>query len=139
MKVAEPRELGKSRNGFLANEVAQTSFNVLIACMGIESKWEENDQQAWDRIATVAIRLVDDNIESEGALSARQFACDLFCLAYGPEAIENWPEIDDRQKKAWETVGRHIVNLLDAESGSVNVAEMERRSVAWFKKHFMES
>ena len=134
------REIGKSQNGFTSEDIAQSAFTVWATCMGEPADWQTNaDQMAWDRVATKAIRLIDENIEAEAAMSAMVFARDLFVIGYGPESRENWPLLDHRQQMVWNTIGRHIINCLDAEAGSVNLQNMEQLSVSWFHNHVEET
>ena len=128
------KQPGQALNGLTSEFLAPSAYRVWGACMDVETPWESAEQEAWDRVATMGIRIIDEKIEMEMAVSAFAFGRSLFVLAYGPESIEKWPAASIREQKAWETVGRHIINCLDADPGSVDPERIEPLSVKWFVK-----
>lgn len=126
------REPGRAENGLTSEFIAPSAYRVWALCMAVDTPWEGTEQEAWDRVATIAIRTIDDNIITETPMSASSFSKALFACAYGPN--DKWPELNIREKKAWETVGRHIINCLDADPGAVDPEKIELLSVKWFVK-----
>ena len=131
------REPGMALNGLASEFLAPSAYRVWAMCMGVETPWEATEQEAWDRTCVVGIRTIDDNIERQGSVSASQFARMLFITAYGPDAVDKWPDAGVREKKAWETVGRHMINCLDADPGAVDPAKIEPLSVKWFTNQLL--
>lgn len=124
--------VGTARNGFTSYDIAETCYAVWSNLTGITIPWQSADRQTWDRVATTAILMVDDWIETEVSISFSNFARSLFCLAYGPEAIQKWDTISPQHKLVWEAVGRHIINCLDAEAAAVQTKHLEEQVINWF-------
>lgn len=128
-------QLGKSRNGTMSEDVAQTAYTVAQRCLGMPAEWESADHFAWDRLATKAMRFIDEAVDAEAELSARELAKTLFLFFKGNDtalAREQWGHMPEVLKLAWEAVGRHVVNCLDCEPGAISLREHEDKAVEWF-------
>lgn len=132
--IAINQELGRSANGFTSEVIAPSAYSVWRQCTGIAMGWESCQQEVWDKLVTQAIKLVDQNIANDAAMSAQSFARQLYIWAYGSGAEQLWSEASEQEHLAWNTVGRHIINCLDAEPGTVDPDKLEPLSVRWFRK-----
>ena len=123
-----------SRNGFESIDIAQTAYTVWSSCSGAPVRWEDADQEAWSKLAERAIRAIDANIESQAEMSASELARTLFSwFSYDPSR-ERFSGIDPHMKATWEAVGRHLVNCLDSEPGSVTLSENEAKWQTWVSR-----
>lgn len=124
-------EAGKSANGFLSQDVAQTAHSVWSAIVQSSQTWDQADQFAWGKLADRAIRLIDEAVAAESEMSAGELAKTLFGWYTGEERQEIG---DVFTRLTWETIGRHLVNCLDSEPGSVKMSEQEVKATAWFRR-----
>ncbi len=129
--IAINQEQGRAANGMTSEFLAPSAYRVWTSCMELSTPWDSANQEAWDRVATSAIRIVDDNIAADASMSAQSFAMRLCEIAY--QDPQKWDELSDRDRLVWNTVGRHIINCLDAEPGAVDPEKLEPLSVQWFK------
>lgn len=136
----EHKDLTRSSNGFLVEDVAQTAYTIWSRCSGNPAAWESADQFAWLRLAQRAIVLIDGLIETEATFSHTELAKSLFSWAFGSDTNstlslrEKFHAAPLDERLVWEAVGRHLVNCLDAEAGAVSLSEHENRAVAWFRR-----
>lgn len=128
--------LGESVNGFRSVEIAPSCYRVFCSIAGIAPDWEKEDQSIWDRMCCQAFRAVDQMIETEQAISFQQLAKAISIWAGMPP--ESWEGLTPVWKTAWEAVGRHIVNCLDAEPGGVNVEEIEPKYKEWANRRLSQ-
>lgn len=126
----------RSANGYAFEDIAQTAYAVWCRCSGITVEWDDlPDKTPWLRLAEKAVRTIDEFIRTESALSKTFLAKKLFQWAYGIDdelCREQWAGLMMHDLLAWEAVGRHLINCLDSEAGSVQMAEHENKIVAWF-------
>lgn len=129
------QEIGVAANKMTSEMLAPSIFKVYSTCMGEPGEWAQADPFTWDKIATKAIKLIDSNIRDQLSMSVKALAKTLCGWGHGVDfaGVEAaWDGATATEKSAWEAVGRHLVNCIDSEVNSVNVAELEERIIQWF-------
>jgi hypothetical protein len=118
-----------------ATDLGATAYHVWHAVLGRpEQPWEKCDQVPWQEVAVMAISQIDLPQDEMAMLevSAKQFAQDLhqqFLAAQGLEG--DFEDLKPEEQIAWEAVGRHLANCIDADSAGVDIGTFEERVLEW--------
>lgn len=123
------------RNGLSYNDLGQSACNVFqLSKCDNAVQLQEADLEPWAGVAAKSAQIVDipDTEQAVVEVSAKGLAKTLYTQYHlSKDGVPHWDEQTDKDKMAWEAVGRHLANLISSDGQSLDLKDLEERMALW--------